>query len=89
MSVALRRIPPGVISTVIALIVWQVVGSVGPLAGDSFATATEAISALVEFLGQQLFWTALWETLQMAIIGFAISVAIAVPLGLQIGRAHV
>ena len=88
MSVALRRIPPGVISTVIALIVWQVVGSVGPLAGDSFATATEAISALIEFLGQALFWTALWETIQMAVIGFAISVAIAVPLGLLIGLSR-
>ena len=55
---------------------------------DSFATATEAISALVEFLGQPLFWTALWETLQMAIIGFAISVAIAVPLGLLIGLSR-
>jgi len=84
----IRRIPPGVISTIVALIVWQVVGTVGPLAGDSFATATEAISALVEFLGQPLFWTALAETLRMALVGFAISVVIAVPLGILIGLSR-
>jgi len=84
----IRRIPPGVISTIVALIVWQVVGTVGPLAGDSFATATEAISALVEFLGQPLFWTALAETLRMAVVGFAISVVIAVPLGILIGLSR-
>lgn len=88
MPMAIRRIPPAVVSTVVALIVWQIVGSVGPLAGDSFATATESISALITFFGQSLFWTALWETLQMAILGFLISVAIAVPLGLLIGLSR-
>lgn len=88
MPVMLRRIPPGVVSTIVALIVWQIVGSVGPLAGDSFATATEAIAALIEFFGQPMFWTAVWETLQMAIIGFLISVAIAVPLGILIGLSR-
>lgn len=88
MPAVIRRIPPGVISTIVALIVWQVVGTVGPLAGDSFATATEAISALVEFLGQPLFWTALAETLRMALVGFAISVVIAVPLGILIGLSR-
>ena len=88
MPVVLRRIPAGVISTIAALIVWQIIGSVGPLAGDSFATATEAIGALVEFLGQSDFWTAVWQTLQMAIIGLLISVVIAVPLGFLIGLSR-
>ena len=88
MPAVLRRIPAGVISTVAALIVWQIIGSVGPLAGDSFATATEAIGALVEFLGQSDFWTAVWQTLQMAVIGLLISVVIAVPLGFLIGLSR-
>ena len=88
MPVVLRRIPAGVISTIAALIVWQIIGSVGPLAGDSFATATEAIGALAEFLGQSDFWTAVWQTLQMAIIGLLISVVIAVPLGFLIGLSR-
>ena len=88
MPAVLRRIPAGVISTIVALIVWQIVGSVGPLAGDSFATATEAISALWQYLGDSAFWTAVWETLQMALIGLVISVVIAVPLGFLIGLSR-
>ena len=88
MPVVLRRIPAGVISTIAALIVWQIIGSVGPLAGDSFATATEAISALWTLLGQSEYWLAFWETIQMAAIGFAISVVVAVPLGILIGLSR-
>ena len=88
MPAALRRIPAGVISAIVALIVWQIIGSVGPLAGDSFATATEAISALWTLLGQSEYWLAFWETIQMAAIGFAISVVVAVPLGILIGLSR-
>ena len=88
MPAVLRRIPAGMISAIVALIVWQIVGSVGPLAGDSFATATEAIGALWQYLGDSTFWTAVWETLQMALIGLVISVLIAVPLGFLIGLSR-
>jgi ABC-type nitrate/sulfonate/bicarbonate transport system permease component len=61
------------VSAVVALLTWQVVGSVGPLAGDSFATASEAIFALVALLGASQFW---------------LSMVIAVPLGLLIGLSR-
>lgn len=80
-----RRIPAGVVSAVVALLIWQIAGSFGPLAGDSFATASEAIGALIGLLGDSNFWLAVFETLQMAVIGFALSMVIAVPLGLLIG----
>ena len=83
----IRRIPAGLVSAVVALLIWQV-GSVGPLAGDSFATASEAIVALFGLLGDSQFWLAVFETLQMAIIGFALSMIIAVPLGLLIGLSR-
>lgn len=88
MPAVLHRIPAGVISTIVALIVWQIIGSVGPLAGDSFATATEAIAALWVLLGESAFWIAVWQTLQMAFIGLLISVVIAVPLGFLIGLSR-
>lgn len=88
MPAVVRRVPAGVISTVVALIVWQIIGSVGPLAGDSFATATEAIAALWVLLGESAFWIAVWQTLQMAFIGLLISVVIAVPLGFLIGLSR-
>jgi ABC-type nitrate/sulfonate/bicarbonate transport system permease component len=83
-----RVLPPGVVSAVIALLVWQLIGSFGPLSGDSFATATEAIGALVEFAGQSMFWVAVWETVQMAVVGFVISVVVAVPIGILIGLSR-
>lgn len=88
MPALIRRIPAGLVSAVVALLIWQVAGTVGPLAGDSFATASEAIAALVQLLGESIFWTAVLETLQMAIIGFALSMAVAVPLGFLIGLSR-
>ena len=89
MPALIRRIPAGLVSAVVALLIWQVVGTFGPLAGDSFATASEAITALIQLFGESIFWTSVLETLQMAIIGFAISMAIAVPLGILIGLSRV
>ena len=88
MSAVFRRIPAGVISTFAALLLWQLVGSVGPLAGDSFATATEAISGLATLMANGEFWTAFLETLQMAVIGFIIAVLIGIPVGLLIGLSR-
>ncbi len=88
MATVRRVLPPGVVSAVIALLVWQLIGSFGPLSGDSFATATEAIGALVEFAGQSMFWVAVWETVQMAVVGFVISVVVAVPIGILIGLSR-
>lgn len=88
MSAVIRRIPAGVISAVVALLLWQLVGTVGPLAGDSFATATEAIGGLLELMGTADFWSAFLATLQMAVIGFLIAVAIGIPVGLLIGLSR-
>jgi ABC-type nitrate/sulfonate/bicarbonate transport system permease component len=88
LSGLIRRIPAGLVSAVVALIAWQIVGSYGPLAGDSFATASEAVIALFHLLGDPVFWSAVFETLQMAIIGFVLSMVIAVPIGLLIGLSR-
>ena len=83
-----RRIPAGIVSAVVALLAWQIIGSFGPLAGDSFATASEAVIALFQLLGDPVFWTAVFATLQMAVIGFVLSLAVAVPIGLLIGLSR-
>jgi ABC-type nitrate/sulfonate/bicarbonate transport system permease component len=84
----IRRTPAGVISTIIALLIWQFIGSFGPLAGDSFATASEAITALIALVTDSVFWAAVGQTLQMAVLGFVISIVVAVPLGLLIGLSR-
>lgn len=84
----IQRIPAGLVSAVVVLLAWQIVGSVGPLAGDSFATASEAAIALIRLLADPVFWSAVLATLQMAIVGFALSMIIAVPIGLLIGLSR-
>ncbi len=79
------RIPAGAVSAVVALAVWQFVTVVGPLDGTSIPTATDTVVTLVELLGQSATYVALWETIQMAAIGFLIAVVIALPLGTLIG----
>lgn len=88
MPTVIRRVPPGVVSAVVALAIWQLAASFGPLAGGSFSSASEAIAALFALLGDGEFWSAVLITLQMAIIGFAISMAVAVPLGILIGLSR-
>lgn len=88
MPTVIRRLPAGLISAIVALLVWQLAGSFGPLAGDSFATATEAIGGLIELVGDPVFWTAFVDTLRMAVTGFVIAVAIGIPIGLLIGLSR-
>lgn len=84
----LRRIPPWIVSTVVGLALWQLLAVVGPVSESSIPTATEAIQALWTLLSQGATWTAIWETLQMAILGFVIAVAIALPTGILIGLSR-
>jgi len=85
---AVSRIPAGVVTTVVALLVWQLVGSFGPLHGDSFASASQAITGLSSLARQSDFWSAVAQTVEIAAIGFGISVLIAVPLGVVIGLSR-
>lgn len=83
-----RRIPAGLVSAVVALAVWQLVASYGPASESSIPTATEAVSALFTLLQQPVTWTALWETIQMAGIGFLIALVIGIPVGILIGLSR-
>lgn len=81
----LKRIPASLVSAVFALAIWQVVATVGPISDSSIPTATESVKALISLLGDAETWTAIWETLEMAVIGFVIAVVIAIPVGILIG----
>jgi ABC-type nitrate/sulfonate/bicarbonate transport system permease component len=83
-----RRIPPWLVSTVVALALWQLLATVGPVSESSIPTATEAVRALITLLGQGETWTAIWQTVQMALLGFVIAVVIAIPVGILIGLSR-
>jgi len=83
-----RRIPAGLVSAVVALLIWQVVATIGPLSETSIPDATDSLVSLWQLLGEPDTWLALWETLQMAVIGFVIAFVIAVPVGVLIGLSR-
>jgi len=81
-------IPPFVITAVVFLLAWQLVASFGPLAESSIPTATDTLVTFAQLLTEGDTYTALWETLLMAVLGFFIAVAISVPLGIAIGLSR-
>jgi ABC-type nitrate/sulfonate/bicarbonate transport system permease component len=84
----LRRIPPGLVSAVVALAAWQLLASYGPLSESTIPTASESLQSLWQLLGESSTWLALWQTLQMAVIGFVIALLIAIPVGVLIGLSR-
>ncbi len=87
MSIA-GRIPPWIVSMLLALAFWQVAASVGPISDSSIPTAVDSVTTLVQLLGQSETWIALGQTVAIAAIGFALSLLIALPLGILIGLSR-
>lgn len=82
------RIPPALVTLLVSLGLWQLVTVVGPLTDSSVPSASDTLIALVKALGESQTYVALWETLQMAVIGFVISIVIAIPVGVLIGLSR-
>lgn len=88
MSVKHLRVPAGLVSAVVALLVWQLATIWGPLAGSSVPTASSTLNELWTMLFMSETWNSIWLTVQMALIGFLIGVAIAIPVGVLIGLSR-
>ena len=86
-AVARRRLPRPVITTlslVIALALWEWFGrDVNPVFGSYPSEIAAAFWNLAE-TGK--LWRALAESLQPFLVGFALAIAVGVPLGLVVGR---
>ena len=82
------RVPAGLVSAVVGLIIWQVAVAFGPLAGSSVPTATATLAELWNMLFLPATWYSLWLTLQTALIGLAIAYVLAIPVGILIGLSR-
>lgn len=72
-----------------ALALWELVARTGAVGGDALPPATDTLSALGDLLGDGLFWQSVEDTLQAAIGGFLIALAIGIPCGALIGLSDV
>jgi ABC-type nitrate/sulfonate/bicarbonate transport system permease component len=68
------------------LCAWQWL-AVGPLRDSNLPRVPGTLHALDGILGEAAFWGSVGETVQQAVVGFAISVVIALPLGLYVGTS--
>lgn len=75
-----------VVGVLLLLGVWQWLAA-GPLDDTGLPQVGGTLDALRELVGQSGFWTSISQTLRQALIGFVISVAVALPLGLYVGTS--
>ena len=83
-----RRILLGGAGIVAVLAVWELLTR-GPLAASPLPTFTDTAAALFGLLGDRTFWSAVWDTVLMALAGLVASVALGVLLGLLVATSPV
>jgi ABC-type nitrate/sulfonate/bicarbonate transport system permease component len=76
----------GVLGT---LALWELVARSGLVDQSALPPATDTLAALGELLDDGLFWQAVEDTLQAAVGGLLIALAIGLPLGALIGLSDV
>lgn len=76
-----------ILSLAAVLLLWQYFGQfIDPVFGSY---PTQIAAAFVELARSGKLWAALRESLQPFVVGYAVAIAIGVPLGLMIGRFRV
>jgi ABC-type nitrate/sulfonate/bicarbonate transport system permease component len=75
----------GALGVLLAALIWEGATRVEILDPSVIPPLTDVLDALFEELGSADFWTALWRTCESTLLGLAISVLIAVPLGIGLG----
>ncbi len=81
----IRRLAP-VLACIGLLAMWQVASLV--LKNDSFPTATEAMRAIPDILGDKESLINILASLRRMALGFCVAVLVSIPLGLLMGRSR-
>jgi ABC-type nitrate/sulfonate/bicarbonate transport system permease component len=80
-----QRVVISVLNLIGFFTIWQLVATYGNVPSLYLPSVTEVYDALVEMHKEGILWSNLWISLSIYLIGLAISMAIAIPLGLLIG----
>ena len=75
----------GALGVVLAALIWEGATRLEILDPSVVPPLTDVLDALFEEIGSADFWTALWHTCESTLLGLAISVLIALPLGIVLG----
>lgn len=80
----IRKIPPAVFATLLLLVLWNWAAA-RPTFTGSLPSAWDTIAELLRLLGDSATWASTWVTIQEAVLGLLIGVAIALPAGILLG----
>ncbi|KSV84138.1 ABC transporter permease [Sinorhizobium sp. GL28] len=82
LSSSLNRFAGGLVGFALWLLIWQWATTAGPLAGISgIPTMSAAVGEAIGLVGDAGFWSAIGETLAMALAGLAIALVVGIVLG--------
>jgi len=84
---ALLPLLTGAAGVLAALALWEWTATAGPLAGSPLPPASAAIGEAVRLLGSAQMWTALGDTLTMALSGLVVAILVGVVLGVAVGSS--
>jgi len=84
-----RRMAIGALAVVVVLAAWQVVGDLGLVRKEFIGTPLGTLSAGGHLLADGELWSNAQSSLLAFAIGFGISIAIGVPLGLLMGWSRI
>ena len=80
-----QRIVISALNLTAFFVIWQLVATYGSVPTLYLPSVTDVWQALVELNDEGILWNNLWISLSIYLIGLAISMVIAIPLGLLIG----
>lgn len=69
-------------------VVWQLLSVTGVLPAASLPSALEMLAAFFTMLGSAVFWSALWSTISVVLVGLVLIIVIATPLAILLGLVH-
>ena len=75
--------------TALVLGVWEAVARLGPWPGWIFPPPTAVAISLWDLARHGLLFPAIGQSLARLVLGYAISIAVGVPLGLAVGRSKI
>jgi ABC-type nitrate/sulfonate/bicarbonate transport system permease component len=75
----------GALGVLLAALIWEGATRLEVLDPSVIPPLTDVLDALFEEIGSAAFWTAFWRTCESTLLGLAISVLIALPLGIVLG----
>lgn len=85
MTTLVRQLAVGAMGVVVAITLWQIAATVGPLANSPLPLATDAIGQALALTTTPEMWAATGSTVTMALGGLVLAAIVGIVLGIGIG----